>query len=298
MYPLAILIGGPTAAKKTELAFEIQSKIPSVIINSDSMQVYSDLRSLTNIPSKHEMTQHSCNLFEFINYPTKCDVGHWLNCVKRVLSDTKNKIPIFVGGTGLYLESLQKTISPIPRIPLAVTNKIQLLHNKYGNRYFYKKLQGFDIEYSKKISENDTQRLFRAICVKIVTGKNLSYWHSIKSKKIFRRIFYVTISNDRDELYKSINQRCLKILKSTAIQEVHEFLKKRQPINHPLHKSIGFKIIEDYINNKRSFEDSLEVFKQETRRYAKRQITWFKNRAKDSKKMKFEEAKKYLLKNI
>ncbi len=298
MYPFAILIGGPTAAKKTELAFEIQSKIPGVVINSDSMQVYSELRSLTNMPSKGEIIKHSCNLFEFVNYPTKCDVGYWFKNVKLILSETKGKIPIFVGGTGLYLESLQKTISPIPKISLAVKNKIQILHQKHGNSYFYKKLKAYDPEYSKKISENDTQRLFRAICVKISTGKNLTYWHSIKSKKIFRRIIYVTISTDREELYKSINQRCLKILKSNAIQEVSEFLKKKKPIDHPLHKSIGFKIIEDYINNIRSFEDSLELFKQETRRYAKRQITWFKNRSRESKKMNFKEAKIYLLKNI
>ena len=174
MYPFAILIGGPTAAKKTELAFEIQSKIPSVIINSDSMQVYSELRSLTNIPSKREIIKHSCNLFEFINYPIKCNVGYWFKNVKLILSKTRGKIPIFVGGTGLYLESLQKTISPIPKISPALTNKIQLLHQKHGNLYFYKKLKAYDIEYSKKISENDTQRLFRAICVKISNGKNLT----------------------------------------------------------------------------------------------------------------------------
>ena len=298
MYPFAILIGGPTAAKKTELAFQIQTKLPSVIINSDSMQVYSELRSLTNIPSKREIKKHSCNLFEFIKYPRKCDVGYWLKNVQLVLSKTKGKIPIFVGGTGLYLESLKTTISPIPEISLAIKNKIQFLHQKHGNTYFYKKLQRFDPEYSKKISCNDSQRLFRAICVKVATGKNLTYWHSIKSKKIFKRIIYVTISSDREELYKSINQRCIKILKSTAIQEMTEFLKKKQPIDHPLHKSIGFKIIEDYINNIRSFEDSLELFKQETRRYAKRQITWFKNRSRESKKMNFKEAKTYLLKNV
>ena len=130
MYPFAILIGGPTASRKTELAFEIQTKIPSIIINSDSMQVYNELRSLTNIPSKQEIKKHSCNLFEFINYPTRCNVGYWFKNVELVLSETKGKIPIFVGGTGLYLESLQQTISPIPKISLAVKKKNSIVTSK------------------------------------------------------------------------------------------------------------------------------------------------------------------------
>ena len=100
MYPFAILIGGPTATQKTRLAYEIQKKLPSIIINSDSMQVYNDLASLTNAPSKEEIREYSCKLFKFMEYPEKCNVGLWFTNVLKVLSQTKEKIPIFVGGTG------------------------------------------------------------------------------------------------------------------------------------------------------------------------------------------------------
>ena len=292
------MIGGPTATQKTKLAFEIQKKLPSIIINSDSMQVYNNLCSLTNVPSNEEIKKYSCNLFKFVEYPEKCNVGFWLTNVLRVLSRAKEKIPIFVGGTGLYLESLYGKISPIPEISEKVEKKIKKLHKIHGNLSFFKKLQQFDEIYSRKISRNDTQRLLRAITVKVATGKNLTYWHSQVSKKLFKKILYLTISVDRSKLYKSIDERCLNIMKSNALNEVSNFLKKKKKIDHPLHKSIGFRVIEEYLSGIKTFNESLDLFRQETRRYAKRQITWFRNRPKEAIEMNFSDAKKFLLKNI
>ena len=222
------MIGGPTATQKTRLAYEIQKKFPSIIINSDSMQVYNDLALLTNAPSNEEIREYSCKLFKFMEYPEKCNVGLWFTNVLKVLSQTKEKIPIFVGGTGLYLESLYGKISAIPEIPTRVETKIKKLHKKHGNSVFFRKLEQVDEIYSKKISRNDTQRLLRAITVKIATGKNLTYWHGKVSKKVFKKIIYLTISVDRGKLYKSIDDRCLKIMKSNAVNEVSSFLKKKK----------------------------------------------------------------------
>ncbi len=298
MFPFAILIGGPTASQKTDLAFEIQRKLPSFIINADSMQVYDKLTSLTNVPSKKDLEKHSCNLFEFINYPKKCNVGYWLDNVKVILSKKKNKTPIFVGGTGMYLDSLFGNISPMPKISERVRLKIENLHEKLGNSFFFNKLRIVDEKYSKLISSNDTQRLLRAISIKVATGKNISYWHQRQSKKLFARTLYVIINNDRKKLYEDINKRCLRILKSNVIQEVSDFLKHKKKINHPLHKSIGLEILEKYIDGIYSFDDALDLYSKETRRYAKRQITWFKNKARNASIMNFEEAKHYLIKNI
>ena len=298
MYPLAILIGGPTATQKTKLAFEIQNELSGIVINADSMQVYNDLCSLTNVPSNEEIKKYSCNLFKFVEYPQKCNVGFWFKNVLKVLSQAKEKIPIFVGGTGLYLESLYGKISPIPEIPEKVEKKIKELHKKHGNFSFFKKLQKVDEIYSTKISKNDSQRLLRAITVKIATGKNLTYWHSQVSKKLFKKVLYLTISVDRSKLYKSIDSRCYKIMKSNAVNEVSNFLKKKKSIDHPLHKCIGFRVIEEYLMGINTFNESLDMFRQETRRYAKRQTTWFRNRPNDAIEMNFSDAKKYLLKNI
>lgn len=298
MYPFAILIGGATATGKTKLAFEVQEKIPSFILNADSMQVYDDLKTLTNMPNKSDRIQHSCNLFGYIQYPKKCNLGSWHRDVKSILEIKKNKIPIFVGGTGLYLDSLNGNISNIPEINPRVKKNVEKIHAKLGNEYFYEKLKQIDKPYSEIISKNDSQRLVRAICVKLSTGKNLSYWHSTKTKKLFKKIFYVTIVKERKELYEAINLRCKKILKSDIENEIVTFRRKKEKINHPLHKSIGFKTLLDFYSGKFGFDRALEVFSQDTRQYAKRQLTWFKNRSIDSKKFEFNEAKKFLLSNI
>ena len=298
MFPFAIVIGGPTASRKSELAFDIQKRIPSFIVNSDSMQVYDQLRSLTNIPVKNDLEQHSCKLFQFVNYPKKCDVAYWLKNVKEILSENKNKIPIFVGGTGLYLDSLSGTISHIPKIPKKIESRIKFIHSKLGNTFFYNKLSKLDPNYCERVSHNDTHRLLRAIMVKVATGKNLSFWHKNGSKKLFKKLLYVVIFDKREQLYKTINDRCLKIIKSSAIDEVSEFLKLKKSIDHPLHKSIGLNLFEHYINGSRNFNQTLELFRIETRQYAKRQYTWFRNKSKDAIKMNYSDARSYLLKNI
>ena len=298
MLPFAILIGGATATGKTRLAFEIQEKVPSIILNADSMQVYEDLQTLTNMPDKKDIIKHSCNLFGYIQYPDKCSVGNWHKNVKSILEVKKNKIPIFVGGTGLYLDSLNGNISNIPEINLRVQRNVEEIHAKFGNNYFYEKLKKIDKSYSKIISKNDSQRLIRAISVKLSTGRNLSYWHLNKTKKLFKKIVYVSVVKDRKELYEIINLRCKKILNSDVKNEIISFMKKKKNISHPLHKSIGLAVLFDFFSGKIGFDQALEIFSQETRQYAKRQFTWFKNRSIDSKKLEYQEAKKFLLKNI
>lgn len=298
MHPLAILIGGPTASRKTQLAFEIQKKFPSYIINADSMQVYDELKTLTNMPTNQELKEFACNLFGFIKYPKKCDVGFWYRNVKNIVKVIKGKVPIFVGGTGLYLDSLNNTLSPIPKISMKTNDRIEKIHSRLGNTFFYKKLQKIDKEYSKIISRNDSQRLIRSIAVKIATRKNVSYWHNIESKKVFKKTLFVVITSDRKDLYKSIDERCSRILRSSTIDEVKNFLKKKKTLDHPLHKSIGLRSIENYINGESNLEETLQTFSQDTRRYAKRQITWFKNRSKDATHLEFSDAKKFLLRNI
>lgn len=299
MYPLAILIGGPTASGKTDLALSLQSKIPSYIVNSDSMQVYDKLKLLTNVPSRTELNKHSCKLFSFINYPKKCDLGVWLEKVKRNLSISNiNEIPIFVGGTGLYLDSLNGQISPIPKVSKKTLNKIENIKKIEGNNFLYHKLKELDIEYAAKISVNDSQRIIRSLSVIIETGKPFSFWHSLKSRKLFRRLIYIFINHDRNELYQRINNRCEKIIKYGGLDEVYDFSKIEKEISHPLHKSIGFQIFKKKNNGILDYDEALDMFRIETRRYAKRQITWFKNRSKDVKFIPYNKVESFILKNL
>ena len=297
MFPLAIFIGGPTASGKTELAFSLHSKIPSYVVNADSMQVYNRLNILTNKPSEKEIKNFDCKLFSFLHYPEKCSVGLWRKkCIE--LLKNMNRVPIFVGGTGLYIESLVNNISEIPQISNKIKSKINKIFLKRGKNFFYQKLLKIDNNYAKKISPNDTQRIQRAIEVKIATGKSFSDWHKQEKKKLFKRVIYVVINTEREILYKKINQRCKSMIDNGILEEVENFLEEKSVDFHPLHKAIGLNPISQFLQKRLTKEDCISMFMQDTRRYAKRQLTWFNNRAKSAKHLGILEAENYILQRI
>ena len=297
MFPLAIFIGGPTASGKTELAFSLHSKIPSYVVNADSMQVYNRLNILTNKPSEKEIKNFDCKLFSFLHYPEKCSVGLWRKkCIE--LLKNMNRVPIFVGGTGLYIESLINNISEIPQISNKIKSKINKIFLKKGKNFFYQKLLKIDNNYAKKISSNDTQRIQRAIEVKVATGKSFSDWHKQEKKKLFERVIYVVINAEREILYKKINQRCKNMINNGIFEEVENFLEEKSVDFHPLHKAIGLNPISLFLQKRLTKEDCLSRFMQDTRRYAKRQLTWFNNRAKSAKHLGILEAENYILQRI
>ena len=297
MFPLAIFIGGPTASGKTELAFSLHSKIPSYVVNADSMQVYNRLNILTNKPSEKEIKNFDCKLFSFLHYPEKCSVGLWRKkCIE--LLKNMNRVPIFVGGTGLYIESLINNISEIPQISNKIKSKINKIFLKRGKNFFYQKLLKIDNNYAKKISSNDTQRIQRAIEVKVATGKSFSDWHKQEKKKLFKRIIYVVINTEREILYKKINQRCKNMIDNGILEEVENFLEEKSVDFHPLHKAIGLNPISQFLQKRLTKEDCISMFMQDTRRYAKRQLTWFNNRAKSAKHLGILEAENYILQRI
>ena len=297
MFPLAIFIGGPTASGKTELAFSLHSKIPSYVVNADSMQVYNRLNILTNKPSEKEIKNFDCKLFSFLHYPEKCSVGLWRKkCIE--LLKNMNRVPIFVGGTGLYIESLINNISEIPQISDKIKSKINKIFLKKGKNFFYQKLLKIDNNYAKKISPNDSQRIQRAIEVKVATGKSFSDWHKQEKKKLFKRVIYVVINTEREILYKKINQRCKNMINNGIFEEVENFLEDKSVNFHPLHKAIGLNPISLLLQKRLTKEECLSRFMQDTRRYAKRQLTWFNNRAKSAKHLGVLEAENYILQKI
>ena len=298
MFPLAILIGGPTASGKSDLAFKIHKKIPSLIINADSMQVYDKLHKLTNSPSLEEKKDSYCKLYNFIKYPLLCDLGVWLKEVRTILKKNSKKVPIFVGGTGLYLDGLNGQISPVPYIPREIVKGVEKIQKSKGNVYLYNELMNFDPDYAKKISKNDTQRIIRSLSVKIFTGKTFTYWHSIKTNKIFKKLIYIIVSHERDELYERINTRCSKIYNSECIDEIKCFIKNDMVTNHPIHKAIGFQTIKSNIEGIIDNDLTLEKFQIETRNYAKRQMTWFKNRSIGANFLPYNKVEDFILKNF
>ena len=167
-----------------------------------------------------------------------------------------------------------------------------------GKQFLYDKLIEIDKNYAKKISSNDTQRILRAIEVKVATGKSFSEWHGQEKKNIFEKIIYVVVSMERDLLYDKINSRCKEMLKRGVIDEVEDFLDEQSDRFHPLHKAIGLKPISLFILGKMNKDECISIFMQDTRRYAKRQLTWFNNRASYAKHLGFFDAENYILNSV
>jgi tRNA dimethylallyltransferase len=299
LYPVAIFIGGPTASLKTKIASELLAEIPSFIVNADSMQVYDQLKILTNRPKTSFLEKNRCYLFGFVKYPDSCNVGYWQKSSLSLLNKKDNNIPIFVGGTGLYIDSLINNLTNIPEIFSEVKKDIESSLKKFGINFLYKKLQNIDNLYAQKISPNDKQRIVRAIEVKTSTGKSILEWQKNSRKKIFKKILYIVIKTDKEVLYSRINKRCQEMINLGVVEEVNEFIKKKKGnFIHPLHKAIGLSIFENYLNGNLSKDDAISLFMRDTRRYAKRQLTWFNNKANDAIHLDISEIRNYLARNL
>ena len=299
MNSLTILIGGPTASGKTSLAFEIAKKIPSIIINADSMQTYDNLKLLTNQPTEDQKKEFDCKLFGFIKYPNSSNVALWGKKVKQVLFNNPKKVPIFVGGSGMYLNSVINDISKIPDINPKVRRKVRNIQKKYGNKFLYEKLIKKSKEYHGRLQIKDTQRIIRAMEVHISTGKPIFNWFRNRENNKSKNILYVALKIERSELYTRINERCERMIELGVINEIEEFIQKNIiEDGHPLLKAIGFNIFQKYLISKINFNSSIDNFKKETRRYAKRQVTWFKNKSSSAKQLDYLKAKNYILENL
>ena len=185
-------------------------------------------------------------------------------------------------------------------IYIKLTQKINRKLSLFGDFQLRKvsyKVNG-EVNGPSKISVNDSQRIIRSLSVIIETGKPFTFWHSLKSKKLFKKLIYIFISHERDELYQRINKRCEKIINYGGLDEVNDFLDIEKKISHPLHKSIGFQIFKKKNKGILDYDEALDMFKVDTRRYAKRQITWFKNKSKDAKFLPYNKVESFILKNL
>ncbi len=297
-----IIIAGPTAVGKSDLAEKIAKKIPSTIINADSMQLYDHLKILTNRPNISENKKISYKLYGVLNSNKKADVGWWMkNAKKEILNSKKIKqLPIVVGGTGMYIGSLENNISEIPEVKNRIKNKVLKIHKKYGNLFFYKKLQKIDPKLAQKISVNDTQRLIRAIEVRISSGKTLSFWQSRRKSKInyLKNYLFFIVSKKREDLYNSIDKRFDLMIKDGLLDEVKNFLRMELVSSHPINKVIGLRHIKSYIKGSLELEKAIELCKKDTRNYAKRQLTWFKHQPINPIYLDYKVAENFILKKL
>jgi tRNA dimethylallyltransferase len=272
-----ILISGPTASGKSSFALKLAKKINGEIINADSMQVYKQLKILTARPKKKEFKNIKHHLYGFYDVKKKYSTGDWIKLLLKTISDIriKKRIPIIVGGTGLYFKALTEGLVKIPTIPINVRNKIRQMQKKLGQKKFYKKLKNFDPLIKSKIDKNDVQRSIRAYEIKYQTKKSIFDWFK-KTKIFFSSDEFIKFYIDypRENLIKRINLRVENMFKDGAIQEVKRFNRLKVKKENSSNKVIGIKEITNLLNKQCTLEQAKELIAIKTRQYAKRQATW------------------------
>ena len=273
-----IIIAGPTGIGKSKFAVKLAKEINGIIINSDSIQVYQNLKIISSQPTLDEMKGIKHFLYGFKDISENFSVGSWLELVSKVLKykEVRNKIPILVGGTGLYLNAVNNGIAPIPKIDEKTKiNTINLFH-KIGLSKFREKVKSIDPVFFAK--NNDKQRLIRAYNVFQSTGKNLSQWHQSKPKKLIKRKTYsILLSAEKSKIYNICDNRFDRFIKEGGLDEVRKIWE--QNINRSLTgvKALGVRWLLEFYDGKISLNNAIDLSKRDTRRYVKRQNTWFKN---------------------
>jgi len=276
-----ILISGPTASGKSKFAVKIAKKIQGEIINSDSMQVYKKLQILTARPNKQEQKNIKHHLYGVVDLNKKFSTGQWLElAIKKIKNiKKKKKIPILVGGTGLYFQSLINGLVKIPEIPLKFRNKIRLMSKREGQKKFYKKLLKLDPKIKDKFDPNDTQRSIRAYEIKSYTNISMYDWLT-KTKSEFKDNDFLKlhIETKREKLIERIDLRTSDMINGGAVNEVKKFLKLKIKKNQSVNKVIGVAELTQYLNREITLEEAKELILIKTRQYAKRQATWARTR--------------------
>jgi len=275
-----IVIAGPTASGKSLFGLELAKAIDGTIINFDSIQVYKDLHILTARPNKYEMKVVSHKLYGFLSGEFRCTAIYWRDIAIQEIKNTfKNgKVPILVGGTGLYVKSLIDGITDIPATNPIYKKKSEELHEELGAKKFFNLVKKVDPIIVNNISVNDYQRLVRAYTVWLQTKIPLSKWQKNDSldNKVFSNFIKIKITPERDKLRNNIKIRFQEMVDEGVVNEIESF--KRLNTNLPIMKAHGLREIINYIDGKISFEEATNSTINQINKYAKRQDTWFRNK--------------------
>ena len=275
----AIVVVGATASGKTALGVHIAKKFNGEVISSDSMQIYKGMDIATAKPTTEEMDGIKHHLIDFVDVKSQYSVSNYCDDAKIVFDEIikKNKLPVIVGGTGLYIDSF---LSNTKFLEAASSDKIRqellLEAERNGVESLYEQLKVIDPDAAENIHPNNTVRVVRALEIYKTTGKTLTEQnrlsHAVESdiEPLYIGINY----SDRENLYSRINLRVDLMLEAGLLEEAKEFFKLNP--SKTAFNAIGYKELKPFIDGVLSFEDCVENLKRETRRYAKRQITWFK----------------------
>ncbi len=285
-----ILIAGPTASGKSALALDLAEKNHGEIINTDSMQAYDLLNVLTGRPSQLDLNRITHHLYGCVPVYEVYTVSKWLQHVSSVLDDLKlrEKIPIFVGGTGLYFRALLDGLAEVPAIPSTIRNEVRQRLREGKKESLFQQLETLDPFLAKRIHASDGQRVARALEVILATEKSLLLFQKTCSKSplfSYESQLKLLLLPEHSVMNDRINSRTESIFNNGAIEEVSTLLKQKIPTNCGISRAIGVDLITRYLEKNLDIHTCIDQVKLSSRQYAKRQSTWFRNQFDESWKI-------------
>jgi tRNA dimethylallyltransferase len=280
MSVVAVLIAGPTGSGKSAIALELAERLGGTIINADSMQVYTELRILTARPSSADEARVPHRLYGHVGVSERYSAGRFQSEAARVFAQAREegRLPIFVGGTGFYFSALTDGLSPIPAIPAEVRAAVRARFDEMGREDFFSALAARDPAIVEKLRISDTQRILRAADVLEATGTPLSDWQRISGKPVLAapNVYRYVIAPRREVLHARLERRFRAMVDSGALEEARALASLDQSL--PAAKALGVPQLLRYLAGGSSLETAISETQIATRQYAKRQVTWFRNK--------------------
>jgi tRNA dimethylallyltransferase len=295
----AVLIAGPTASGKSALALELAQKTGGVVINADSMQVYRDLLVITARPTPEEEAKVPHRLYGHVDAAVNFSAGHWVADAAAVLAEVRaqNRMPIFVGGSGLYFKALTRGLSAVPPIPPEIRQGARARLERDGVEALHAELAQRDPATAERLKPRDRTRIARALEVVEATGRSLTDWHREGLPPLlppgqFRALF---LAPDRDQLYAQIDARYDAMLAAGALEEVAALAARHLDPLLPAMKAHGVPVLIRHLKGEITREEAAAIGRADTRHYAKRQFTWFRHQLPEFEWVKPEEAAGWLI---
>jgi tRNA dimethylallyltransferase len=294
----AVLIAGPTASGKSALALDLAQKRGGMVINTDSMQVYRDLRVLTARPTVEEEALAPHRLYGHVDADVNFSVGSFVADAAKVLGEAcaQGRVPIFVGGSGLYFKAITRGLSAVPPIPVEVREAVRTRLERNGVEALHAELAWRDPISAERLKARDRTRIARALEVIEATGRSLTDWHREGLPPILPPGDFVALflAPEREQLYARIDARFDVMLKAGALEEVAALAARNLDPLLPAMKAHGVPALIRHLGGEIALEEAAEIGRADTRHYAKRQFTWFRHQLPEFEWVQPEAASEWL----
>jgi tRNA dimethylallyltransferase len=290
MPPVTVIIGGPTASGKSALALALARALGGTVINADSMQVYRELPVLTAQPSAADRAAAPHRLYGFLSVTERCSAARWATLARTEIDAARGegRLPIVVGGTGLYLRALVDGLAPVPDIPADVRQAALQRLGALGKAAFHAELGRRDPLMAARIRPSDPQRMVRAWEVVEATGRSLADWQRQAAESPSGpadRFVTLLLLPERQQLYAACNARFQAMIRRGALDEARAVAVYAEAPGSPGLRAVGLRELVAYVRGQVSLDAAIAAGQQATRRYAKRQVTWFRHQLPDARQI-------------